>query len=169
MCFFEDNHLDGWQYCDLCKYKLKDAIIEEKKYRINIGQIHGRKPLYINVKEKKADDVVINFNSNINPVFGLNLKCSDIAKKMGPNYGKLKFLVHNGGTLRMSQSLNVLIWIEHSTGIYSTFSQLIKENPSVFGNSFEDSIFEIDTQLYIDANVKFWLKELEKSYILSKE
>ena len=69
----------------------------------------------------------------------------------------------------MSKSLNTLIWIEYSTGIYSTFSQLIKENPSVFVKSFEDSIFEIDTQIHTEDSVEFWLEELNKSYELSME
>jgi hypothetical protein len=167
--FFENEPLDGWQYSDSCKDKLKESIIMEKKIRMKILEEMGRKPLYLNIKEGEIKNEVINFNPYIAPTIELNLKCSDITKKLCPDYGKLKFFIHHGGTLRMSKSLNTLIWIEYSTGIYSTFSKLIKENPSVFGESFEDSIFEIDTQLHTENDVEYCLEELKKSYELAME
>ena len=169
MYFFENDCFDGWQYSDSCKNKLEKSIIMEKKLRMNVSEMNGRKPLYINIKKEEMKNEVINFNPNIAPTMELNLNCRNITGKMNPNFGKLKFFIHHGASLRMSKSLNTLIWIEYSTGIYSTFSQLIKENPSVFGESFEDSIFEIDTQIHTEDSVEFWLEELKKSYELARE
>ena len=167
--FFENNVLDGWQYSDSCKDKLEKSIILEKKIRMKMLEEMGRKPFYLNIKEGKIKNKAINFNPNTVPTIELNLNCSNISKKLVPDYGKLKFFIHHGGTLRMSKSLNTLIWIEYTTGIYSTFSDLIKENRSVFGESFEDSIFEIDLQIHTKEDIEFWLKELNKSYEQAKE
>lgn len=169
MYFFENDHLNGWQYSNSCRNKLEESIIMEKKIRMNMKEINGRKPLYIKIKKEEMKNKAIHFNPNITPTIKLNLNCKHITEKMGKNIGKLTFFIHHGGTLRMSKSLNTLIWIEYFTGIFTTFSQLIKENPSVFGESFEDSIFEIDLQIHTKDDIKFWVKELNKSYEQARE
>ena len=158
MYFFEGNGWFGWQYSEKQEANLKKAIVKQK--RLNCSQMRdtSRRILYLKLKEGVEN---VNIHKNENSEDYIVLKSSELSKKLKSE--NLRFYINRGSVLRMSASQNALIWIEQTSGIFCLFEDLIRENPTIFGKKWSESIFEIDTEIH-DDDIHFWINILECCY-----
>jgi|688.fasta_scaffold341422_3 hypothetical protein len=162
--YYESNSLYGWQVCEECYPKINNMVILKNQSMNDLMMMSTRRQLYLEIDfDKVKERNILIDKSNYIGNSSINLKSKYLKDKC--NMNENKFYIGAGRYLRMSESLNELIWIEGQTNIYVLFKNLIKENPEIFGKTFEDSIFKIDTKIHRDLTDKlFWKNILDNCY-----
>lgn len=157
-CFFEGNIHNGWQYCKTCQKHIPSIVQNAKKHQKNVMTQDNRCPIYIELKPDIAIDnskldkyniTSVSHNNNNNEYI-IKLNTIDHSNKIelndfeiiNPATVEREFRI-NSSSFRLSASLDILIW-DDIYGVYETLSNLIQLNSNVFGQCFDDSIFQID-------------------------
>ena len=164
--FYESNRLYGWQVCEKCYPKINDVVILKNQSMNDLMMITSRRQLYLEINfDKVKERKILIHKSNYIGNSSVNLKSQNLKYKCNILDKETKFYIGAGRYLRMSESLNELIWIEGQTNVYTLFKTLIKENPEIFGTKFEDSIFKIDKTIHKDlADQLFWKNIIDNCY-----
>ena len=137
---FKSHYYEGWQYCGKCKEKCRINRIQYLSYKL--------KP-----------------NENTRNVLVFKSKNKNLVE-----FEDYTFQI-NAGDFRMSISFSeIVVFLSNTSGHkHIKFSEMIKKRKNLFGDHSEDFPFIIDDELYDEDGIKYWEKQIQKSYDLSKE